>query len=67
MWFADKPSGQGPKVIKKPVPLILEEGQTAKFECEMSAVPSPEVQTILSVYVCINIDGGVHKYWWWWW
>lgn len=39
----EQPTGQGPRVITKPVPLVLEEGQTAKFECELSAVPVPEV------------------------
>jgi len=58
----EQPAGHGPRVITKPVPLVLEEGQTATFECQLSAVPAPEVGVIqwyilaLCSYIFWNVN-----------
>ena len=36
--------GEAPKILVKPEPKVVQEGQTVVFECEMSGEPVPEVE-----------------------
>ena len=41
----EKVEGEAPKITATPQPKVIEEGQTAVFECEATGEPVPEVQS----------------------
>jgi len=43
---AEEKVGQAPKVLVRPEPKVVQEGETVVFECQMTGEPLPEVQTV---------------------